>query len=138
MNQPMSLKFKNYLHITTLHMITFYYWESLSFSNMSFSNNNMRDLCGMFELNYLIKDPTCFKSSNPSYIDNVYTNKKTMFFLIHLLPRQAFLITIVWFVQCFDRHFVKVQQNLYTTCLIKISFKNVFRKCFKIEINQFE
>ena len=29
MKQPMSLKFKNYLHITALHMITFYYWETL-------------------------------------------------------------------------------------------------------------
>ena len=30
--------------------------------NMSFSNKNMKDLCDMFELNHLIKDPTCFKS----------------------------------------------------------------------------
>ena len=29
MNQPISLKFKNYLHIFVLHMITFYYWETL-------------------------------------------------------------------------------------------------------------
>ena len=48
--------------------------------NMSFSNKNMKDLCDMFELNHLIKDPTCFKSSNPSCIDNFYTNKKTIFF----------------------------------------------------------
>ena len=34
----------------------------------------------MFELNHLIKDPTCFKSSNLSCIDNFYTNKNTMFF----------------------------------------------------------
>ena len=34
----------------------------------------------MFELNHLIKDPTCFKSSNPSCIDNFCTNKNTMFF----------------------------------------------------------
>ena len=47
---------------------------------MSFSNKNMKDLCDMFELNHLIKDPTCFKSSNPSCIDNFYTNKNTMFF----------------------------------------------------------
>ena len=34
----------------------------------------------MFELKHLIKDPTCFKSSNPSFIDNFYTNKNTMLF----------------------------------------------------------
>ena len=33
----------------------------------------------MFELNHLIKDPTSFKSSNPSCIDNFYTNINTMF-----------------------------------------------------------
>ena len=48
--------------------------------NMSFSNKSMKDLCDMFELNHLIKDPTCFKSSNPSCIDNFYTNKMTTFF----------------------------------------------------------
>ena len=37
----------------------------------------------MFELNHLIKDPTCFKSSKRSCSDdsdNFYTNKNIMFF----------------------------------------------------------
>ena len=44
---------------------------------MSFSDKN---LCDMFELNHVIKEPTCFKSSNPSCTDNFYTNKNAMFF----------------------------------------------------------
>ena len=48
--------------------------------NMSFSNKNRNDLCDMLELTHLIKDPTCFKISNPSCIDNFYTSKNTMFF----------------------------------------------------------
>ena len=32
----------------------------------------------MFELNHLIKDPTCFKNAKPSCIDNFYTSKKTI------------------------------------------------------------
>ena len=72
MNQPMSLKFKNYLHIIALHMITF--------SLLGDSNKNMKDMCDMFELNHLIKDPPCSKSSNPSCIDDFYTNKNTVFF----------------------------------------------------------
>ena len=40
----------------------------------------MKDLCDMFELNHLIKDPTCFKNSTASCIDNFYTVKKTTFF----------------------------------------------------------
>ena len=59
MNQPMSLKLKNYLHITALHMITFFWGGDF---NMSFSNKNMKDMRDMFELNHLIKDPACFKS----------------------------------------------------------------------------
>ena len=47
---------------------------------MSISNKNMKDLCDMFELNHIVKDRTCFKSSNPSCNDNFYTNKKTTFF----------------------------------------------------------
>ena len=39
---------------------------------MSFSNKNVKDLCDKFELNHLIKDSAC--------IDNLYTNKKIMFF----------------------------------------------------------
>ena len=56
----MSLALKNSLHTTAL--------------------KKMKDLCDMFEPNYLIKDPTCFKTSNYSCIDNFYNNKKTMFF----------------------------------------------------------
>ena len=48
--------------------------------NMSYSNKNMKDLCDIFELNRLIKDPTCFKRSSPSCIDNFCTNKMSMFF----------------------------------------------------------
>ena len=40
----------------------------------------MKDLCDLFELNYLITDTTYFKSSYHSCIDNFYTNKKAMFF----------------------------------------------------------
>ena len=40
----------------------------------------MKELCDMFELNHLIKDPTYFKGSNPSCIDNFYTNRNKMFF----------------------------------------------------------
>ena len=34
--------------------------------DVSFSDKNIKDLCDMFELNHLIKDPTCFKSWNPN------------------------------------------------------------------------
>ena len=48
----------------------------------------------MYILNHLIKDPTCFKNSNPSCIDNFYTNKKTKSFNSSM-STMAFLTTIV-------------------------------------------
>ena len=40
----------------------------------------MKGVCCLFELNYPIKYPTSFKSSNLLCIDNLYPNKNTMFF----------------------------------------------------------
>ena len=114
MNQLRSLKFKNYLHITALHMITFYYCEIL------YSNKNVKDLCDMFELNRLIKDPKSFKSSNPSYIDNFYTNKKTMFFNSYTVETGIS-----------DHHsliYAVIQQNLHTTGLITTIIKNTSKR----------
>ena len=51
---------------------------------MSYTNKNMKDLCDMFELNHLIKGPTCFKSSNPTCIDN-FALTKIQCFSIRLL-----------------------------------------------------
>ena len=91
--------------------------------NMSFSNKNMKDLCDMFELNRLIKDPTCFKSSNPSCIDNFYTNFTTMFFSSSTVgtgisDHHSLICTML------RSTFVKVHQNLYTTGLITTIIKN--------------
>ena len=48
--------------------------------NLSFSNTHMKHFCDIIELNHLIKDSTCFKNSNPSYIDNFYDNQMMSFF----------------------------------------------------------
>ena len=81
----------------------------LGYFNLSFANKNMKDLCDMFELNHLMKNPTCFKGSNPLLVISILTKRQG--FLIHLLSRLEFRTTIVWLVQCFARHFVKIQQN---------------------------
>ena len=62
--------------------------------NMSFSNKNMKDLCDMFELNHLIKDPTCSKAQI-THVLIIFTLTKIKCFSIRLLSRQVFLITIV-------------------------------------------
>ena len=73
-------------YVSEIQKLLTYYLSSydnillLGYFNMSFPNKNMTDLCDMFELNHLIKDPTWFKRSNPSCIDNFYANKNTMFF----------------------------------------------------------
>ena len=90
--------------------------------NMPFSNKNMKNLCHMFELNHLIKGPTCFKSSKPSCIDNFYTNKNTIIFNSSTVEtgisdHYSLICTML-------RCFVKVQQNLCTTGPITTIIKN--------------
>ena len=123
------------IYISEIQKILIYYRSSyhnillLRSINMSFSYKNMKNLCGIFELNHLIKDPTCFKSLNLSFIDNFYSNKKASFFNLSLVETDL-LITMVWFIQCFAQHFVKVQQiycrssNNYN----KEQFQNVLKK----------
>ena len=47
--------------------------------NMTANNPKLSELIADHELCALISEPTCFKSINPTYIDNVLTNKKTRF-----------------------------------------------------------
>ena len=55
--------------------------------NMSFSNKNMNDLCDIIELNHLIKDPTCFKSSKPSCIVIFTLTKYIVFQFVYCRDR---------------------------------------------------
>ena len=48
--------------------------------NSSVHEKNMEDFCEMYDLENLIKEPTCFKrASNPSCIDVMFTNRKNNF-----------------------------------------------------------
>ena len=48
--------------------------------NSTVSENDMAGFCEMYNLENLIKEPTCFKSDeNPSSIDIILTNKKASF-----------------------------------------------------------
>ena len=83
----------------------------------------MKDLCDMFELNHLIKDLTCFKSSNPSYIGNFYTNKNTVFFNSSTVETgisddHSLICTLVRSTLC------KGPAKLYTAGLITTIIKN--------------
>ena len=47
--------------------------------NMASNNPKLSELIDDHELFTLISEPTCFKSINPTCIDNFLTNKKTRF-----------------------------------------------------------
>ena len=80
---------KNYLHITAFHMITFYYWEILIFSN-----KNMKDLCDMIELNISLKIQHVSIAQTP-HILIIFTLTKIHCLSIRLLSREVFLTIIV-------------------------------------------
>ena len=59
--------------------------------NMTLSNPKLSELIADHELRTLISESTCFKSINPTCIDNFLTNKQTSFIktltIINLLAR---------------------------------------------------
>ena len=48
-------------------------------SNMTPSNPNLLDLISEYKLQNLLSRPACFKSANPSCIDNFHTTRKFYF-----------------------------------------------------------
>ena len=46
---------------------------------MTTENKNLEVFVNLFDLENLIKKPTCFQSKNPSCIDLILTNKKDLF-----------------------------------------------------------
>ena len=83
MNQPMSLKFKNYLRSSYDNILLLGGFNNFG---ISFSNKNMKDLYDMFELNHLIKTQHVSKAQTP-YVLITFTLTKMQCFLIHLLSR---------------------------------------------------
>ena len=47
--------------------------------NLTVENNNLENFMSTFDLECLIKKPTCFQSINPRCIDLILTNKKKPF-----------------------------------------------------------
>ena len=47
--------------------------------NLSTENPNLKNLMSSFDLESLINSPTCYKSTNPTCIDLILTNKKNHF-----------------------------------------------------------
>ena len=47
--------------------------------NMTTENLHLNNLIQIFNLNALIKTPTCYQSHNPTFIDNILTNQKALF-----------------------------------------------------------
>ena len=47
--------------------------------NLTVENNNLENFMNAFDLECLIKKPTCFQSSNPRCIDLILPSKKELF-----------------------------------------------------------
>ena len=47
--------------------------------NLSTENPNLKNFMGSFDLENLINSPTCYKATNPTYIDLILTSKKNHF-----------------------------------------------------------
>ena len=90
-NQLVSLKFKNYLHTSALHMITFHYWEILICHILI----KIWKTCVIY-LNWIVSLKTQHASKGQApHVLIISVLTKCQCFLIHLLSRLAFPTTIV-------------------------------------------
>ena len=62
--------------------------------NLTIDNKSLENFMTTFDLERLIKKPTCFQSSNPTYIDLILTNKKEFLRTLTLLKLEFPIIII--------------------------------------------
>ena len=81
--KPPSQNEKYFLdHLSeTLDQLTCQYDKTILIGdfNLTVENNSLENVMNTFDLECLIKKPTCFQSSNPRCIDLILTNKKKLF-----------------------------------------------------------
>ena len=84
--------------------------------NMTPNNPKLSELIDDHELCALISEPTCFKSINPTCIDNFLTNKKT-----------SFIKTLTFEMGVFDHH--KLIGTMLRSTFSKGKPKKMFYHC---------
>ena len=85
---------------------------------MAPNNPELRELIDDHELCTLISEPTCFKSINPTCIDNFLTNKKT-----------RFMKTLTFETGVSDHH--KLIGTMLRSTFAKGKPKKMFYRCYK-------
>ena len=97
--------------------------------NMTLNNPKLRELIADDELPNLISEATCFKSINPTCIDNFLINKKT-----------RFMKTLTFKTGVFDHHklistmlrasFAKVKpEKFFTVAVETLTIKSLTKNC---------
>ena len=89
--------------------------------NLSTENPNLKNFMCSFDLESLINSPTCYKSTNPSCIDLILTNKKN-----HFMKSATFETGL------YDHH------KLITTILRNTTSKGNFKKMFYRDYKRFD
>ena len=98
-----------------------------------------------FDLEYLIKKPTCFQSSNPRCIDLILTNKNELFknndvFEVGISDHHSFIVTAL------KSHLLKVNAKTklyrdyssFNLDIFKEDLKNSFKNNFITEYSEFQ
>ena len=68
--------------------------------NLTVDNKNLEFFMNTFDLEYLIKKPTCFQSAGPSCIDLILTNKMEFFensnvFEVGISNHHSLIVTVL-------------------------------------------
>ena len=100
--KPPSQNEKYFLdHLSkTLGQLTCQYGKTILIGdfNLTAENNNHENFMSTFDLEYLIKKPTCFQSSNPRCINLILTNQEELFkkydiFEVGISDHHSFIVT---------------------------------------------
>ena len=147
--KPPSQNEKYFLdHLSkTLSQLTCQYGKTIFVRdfNLTVENNNLENFMNTFDLECLIKKPTCFQSSNPRCIDLILTNKKELLknndvFEVRISDHHSFIVTVL------KSQLLKgnAKTKFYRDCssfnldIFKEDLENSFKNDFITEYSDFE
>ena len=113
--------------------------------NLTVENNNLENFMNTFDLECLIKKPTCFQSSNQRCIDLILTNKKELFknndvFEVRISDHHSFIVTALKSQLLKGNAKTKLYRDYssFNLDIFKEDLENSFKNNFITEYSDFE
>ena len=113
--------------------------------NLTVENNDLENFMNTFDLECLMKKPTCFQSSSPRCIDLILTNKKELFknndvFEVGISDHHSFIVTALKSQLLKRNAKTKLYRDYssFSLDIFKEDLENSFKNNFTTEYSDFE